>query len=85
LGSGKLKLVEFFIDTVHVQQFLMLESPYYSGDKAKEIFDIIEKAYSKGDIILFGVNCDGDYYFINSRQNIIENLDILGRKDEKVS
>ena len=73
-------------DLKDVQQFLMLENSYYSGDKAEEIFDIMEKAYKNGDIILFGINCDGDYYFINSRQNIIDNLTNLGKeKDEKVS
>ena len=64
-------------DLKDIQQFLVLENSYYSFDKTKEIFDIMEKAYNNNDIILFGINCDGDYYFINSRQNIIDNLNTL--------
>ena len=67
-------------DLKDIQQFLVLENSYYSYDKTKEIFDIMEKAYNNNDILLFGINCDGDYYFINSRQNIIDNLNILGKE-----
>lgn len=67
-------------DLKDIQQFLVLENSYYSFDKTKEIFDIMEKAYDNDDILLFGINCDGDYYFINSRQNIIDNLNILGKE-----
>jgi len=67
-------------DLKDIQQFLALENSYYCFDKTKEIFDIMEKAYNNNDIILFGINCDGDYYFINSRQNIIDNLNILGKE-----
>jgi hypothetical protein len=37
----------------------------------------VNQAYKDQDVILFGINCDGDYYFINSRQNIIDNLNVL--------
>ena len=70
-------------DLKDIQQFLVLENSYYSFDKTKEIFDIMEKAYNNNDILLFGINCDGDYYFINSRQNIIDNLNILKQDHNK--
>ena len=38
--------------------------------------------YDNDDIVLFGINCDGDYYWINSRQNIVDNLVNFGKKEE---
>lgn len=79
------------IDLEALKQFLLLECPWYNREDNTEdkekIFDIMEKAYDNDDIILFGINCDGDYYWINSRQNIIDNLTNLGKtsdsQDEK--
>ena len=65
-------------------QFFLLECPWYNSDERKEQRDakiaIFEKAFNKKDIIIFGLNCDGDYYFINSRQNIIDNLNSFDKK-----
>jgi hypothetical protein len=41
----------------------------------------MDTAYKENDILIFGVNCDGEYYFINSRANIIDNL--LNLKEDK--
>ena len=64
-----------------VKQLFLLEHPYYNNDERKEAkqkkFDTIDDAYNSNDVVLFGINCDGDYYFINSRQNIIDNLNDL--------
>ena len=64
-----------------VKQLFLLEHPYYNETERKKLkqekFDIIDNAYNNGDVVLFGINCDGDYYFINSRQNIINNLNNL--------
>ena len=69
-----------------VKQLFLLEHPYYNKDESKELkqkkFDIIDTAYNKGDVVLFGINCEGDYYFINSRQNIIDNLNNLTEKKD---
>ena len=69
-----------------VKQLFLLEHPYYNSDERKEAkqkkFDTIDNAYNNNDVVLFGINCEGDYYFINSRQNIIDNLNNLaGKKD----
>ena len=69
-----------------VKQLFLLEHPYYDDETRQllkqEKFNIIDTAYNRGDVILFGINCDRDYYFINSRQNIIDNLNNLaGEKD----
>lgn len=69
-----------------VKQMFLLEHPYYNKDESKELkqkkFDIIDAAYNDGDVVLFGINCEGDYYFINSRQNIIDNLTNLTEKKD---
>ena len=69
-------------DVEHVKQFFMMECSWYGEARTKEIFDVIEKAYDNNDIVLFGINCDGDYYWINARQNIIDNLMNFGKKEE---
>lgn len=75
-------------DLEYVKQFLLMECSWYNSNTIArdEIFAIIEDAFDDNDIVLFGINCDGDYYWINSRQNIINNLMNLDKKeDEKVS
>jgi hypothetical protein len=71
------------LDTV--KQFFLLESPYYNrkdNESIKEAkFNIIDTAYKENDALIFGVNSDGEYYFINSRANIIDNL--LNLKEDK--
>ena len=69
-------------DIEYVKQFFMMECSWYGEVKTREIFDIIEKTYDNDDIVLFGINCDGDYYWINSRQNMIDNLMGFGKKEE---
>ena len=71
-------------DIEYVKQFLMIECSWYNNSPVErdKIFDIMEKAYDNDDIVLFGINCDGDYYFINSRQTIVDNLVNFGKKEE---
>ena len=70
-----------------VKHLFLLEHPYYDEDiralAKQEKFNIIDNAYNNNDVVLFGINCDGDYYFINSRQNIINNLNNLDKKEAK--
>jgi hypothetical protein len=72
-------------DVDAMKQFFLIECPWYQSDERAEQreqkFKIIDKAFINEDVILFGQNCDGDYYFINSRQNIINNLNNLDKKD----
>ena len=71
-------------DLEYVKQFFMMECSWYGEVRTREVFDIIEKAYdNNNDIVLFGINCDGEYYFINSRQNIVDNLMNFGKKEEE--
>ena len=71
------------LDTI--KQFLLLECPYYNRKDSEDIketkFNIMDTAYKENDALIFGVNCEGEYYFINSRANIIDNL--LNLKEDK--
>lgn len=67
-----------------LKQWLLLEYPYlqeeeHIGRKEKE-FNKIDSAI--GDIYLLGINCDREWYVINSRQNIVDNLVNFGKKEE---
>ena len=72
-----------------VVQFFLLECPWYNNEDRKELRDsriaVIEKAYNTGDLMIFGLNCDGDYYFINSRQGIIDNLKSFDNEEKEES
>lgn len=79
--------VESKADEGLILQWLFAECPWYLNDihkdKKQEIADIISTAYKEGDVLLFGRNCDDDYYFINLRQNIIDNLMNLDKEEKK--
>lgn len=68
-----------------VLQWLFLECPWYLNDcheeRKEEVVNTVNTAYANQDVLLFGINCDNNYYFINSRQNIINNLNNLDKKD----
>lgn len=70
------------VDTV--KQFFLMECSWYQNkpNAVENIFNIIDTAFEKKDIVLFGINCDGEYYWINSRQNIVNNLLNLDKKEE---
>lgn len=69
-------------DVEYVKQFFMMECTWYDEVKTKEIFDVIEKAYGNDDIVLFGINCDRGYYWINAFQNIVNNLMSFGKEKD---
>lgn len=64
-----------------VKQFFLLENPYYNKESNNELkeakFNIMDNAYKQKDALVFGINYDGEYYFINSIGNIIDNLEGL--------
>ena len=78
-------------DTV-LQLYLFL-NPYYTkgevSDTRKQRLEqyrsYINKAYENKDLLLIGVNGEGDYYFIGPRNRFIENLKNFGKpiKSEK--
>ena len=76
-------------DTV-LQLYLFL-NPHLLNDseRYKEYLEqyksYINEAYEKKDLLLMGINCEGDYYFIGPRNKFIENLKNFGKliKSEK--
>jgi hypothetical protein len=89
-GMSRHKIVAIkFKDITDVNiflQWLYLEYSWYLYDSQKELKakteSIVLTAAKKNDIILIGRDSYGGYYFINSRQNIIDNLMALDKKEE---
>lgn len=73
-------------DLMHFFQWLWVECPWYLNKthekRKKEVEEAINTAYQNKDLILLSQNYEGNYYFINSRQNIINNLMGLDKKGE---
>lgn len=51
-------------------------------DRCKFIL-AVNQAYREQDVILFGTNCDGNLYFIDTRHNIVNRLNNLDKKEKK--
>ena len=72
-------------DTV-LQLYLFL-NPYYTKDEISEARkqwleqcrSYINEVYENKDLLLMGINCEGDYYFIGPRNKFIENLKNFGK------
>lgn len=72
-----------------IMHLILLENPYWNKEDMKEKrekrYNIIVEAFKNNDIVIFGINCEGEFYFINSRQNIINklnNMDLILDKEE---
>ena len=77
-------------DTV-LQLYLFL-NPHYTNDSSdtykkwlEQYRSYIDEAYEKKDLLLMGINCEGDYYFLGPRNKFVENLKNFGKptKSEK--
>ena len=64
-----------------LMQLILLENPYWGRDDMKEKrdarYNAIVEAWKNNDVVIFGTNCDDEFYFINSRQNIINKLNTM--------
>ena len=70
-------------DTV-LQLYLFLNPHLLNeGESCKEWLEqyksYIDEAYEKKDLLLMGINCEGDYYFIGPRNKFVENLKNFGK------
>jgi len=67
-----------------ILHWFYMENPHYLNDShakyKKQLVDTVNTAYDTKDIILFGLNLDNEFYFINSRQNIINNLNTIDKE-----
>lgn len=68
------------LQNYYLDQSWILESnnPSYK----EKIDNAVQQAFENNDIVLFGLNCDGDLYLIDTRMNIINRLNNLDKKDE---
>ena len=73
------------VDVDTILQWYYLEHSYILEDFRKSERERLEKAimeaWENDDVVLFGINCEKEYYFINSLKNIINNLSSLTQKD----
>ena len=71
-----------------VLQLYLLQNPQLldederSKNWLKEYRSYINKAYEDNDLLLMGINCDGDYYFIGTRNMIVEKLKNFGEAEK---
>lgn len=76
------------VDTV--LQLYYMDNPYFLKDeettkKYKErAFNLVNTAYQEQDILFVEETYDGDTYIINTRNNIIKNLQSIGKDKEEV-
>ena len=74
-----------------VLQLYLLLNPHLLEEKEtykkwlEQYKSYIDEAYEKKDLLLMGINCEGDYYFIGPRNKFVENLKNFGKsiKSEK--
>ena len=68
-----------------VLQNYYLDNPWILDDCHKasrsELILAVNQAYREQDVILFGINCEDDLYFIDTRNNIIDRLNKLDKKE----
>ena len=49
----------------------------------REVFEsLIDETYENKDLLILGINCDNEYYYIDSRNNIVNRLLNLDKKDD---
>lgn len=70
-----------------ILQNYYLDQPWILRDDntiAKERVDnAVKQAYKEQDVILFGLNCDDCLYLIDTRNNIVDRLNKLDKKEEE--
>lgn len=73
------------IDIDIVLQNYYLDQPWVLDDSREEyrnkLILAVNRAYREQDVILFGLNCDDNLYFIDTRNNIIDRLNKLDKKE----
>lgn len=70
-----------------VLQNYYLDQPWVLKDGNQEsrarVILAVSQAHREQDVILFGFNCDDELYLIDTRNNIIDRLNNLDKKEEK--
>ena len=67
-------------------QLYLLDNPHMTDENYKKLLEkyigMAESALCNNDLLLIGENCDGELYFMNTRQAIIDKLQNLGKEDK---
>jgi hypothetical protein len=51
--------------------------------KRREVFEaLVDETFKNKDLLILGINCDNEYYYIDSRSNIVNRLLNLDKKDD---
>lgn len=51
--------------------------------KRREVFEaLVDETFKNKDLLILGINCDNEYYYIDSRNNIVSRLLNLDKKDD---
>ena len=70
-----------------VLQNYYLDNPWILNDGREEcrnkLIFAVHNAYIEQDVILFGINCENNLYLIDTRNNIINRLNNLDKKEEE--
>lgn len=74
-----------------VLQLFFLLNPYYTKDelsdtaktRLEQYKSYIDEAFENKDILLMGINCEGEYYFIGTRNEIVNKLTNFGKENKK--
>lgn len=75
------KDADIVLQRYYIENSWLLEN-YDSNKKCIERCErLVNKALVEKDILLIGINCEGDLYFINTRKDIIDNLNNIGHED----
>ena len=71
-----------------ILQNYYLDNPWILEDSKEEFRNklilAVTQAYKEGDVVLFGLNCDDELYLIDTRNNIINRLNNLDKKEVEV-
>ena len=71
-----------------VLQYYYLVNSFILADAHKKLKEKLEnmvaQALEEKDLLLMGVNCDGDPYMMDTRNNIVNRLNNLSKKPEEV-
>ena len=51
--------------------------------RRENFVNVVHQAYKEQDVVLFGINCEGELYFIDTRNNIINRLNALDKGETK--
>ena len=75
------------VDIDVIFQNYYLDHPWILMEEHQErrakLIITVNQAYREQDVILFGFNCDDELYLIDTRNNIINRLNKLDKKEEE--